>query len=66
MTPPLEQLIRNVWLCFFKVTKSDHIKSPLLKKTLSPALCEEGSACQSRNDVFAKAAPVLTSRTLLS
>ena len=66
MTPPLDQLIRTFWLCFFKVTKSDHIKSPLLKKTLSPALCEEGSACQSRNDVFAKAAPVLTSRTLLS
>lgn len=66
MTPPLDQLIRNVRLCFFNVTKSDHIKAPLLKKTLSPALCEEGSACQSRNDVFAKVAPFLTSRTRLS
>lgn len=66
MTPPLDQLIRTVRLYFFKVTKSGHIKSPLLKKTLSPALCEEGSACQSRNDLFAKAAPVLTNRTLLS
>ena len=66
MTPPLDQLIRTVRLYFFKVTKSGHIKSPILKKTLSPALCEEGSACQSRNDLFAKAAPVLTNRTLLS
>ena len=66
MTPPLDQLIRTVRLYFFKVTKSGHIKSPILKKTLSPALCEEGSACQSRNDVFANAAPVLTNRTLLS
>ncbi len=34
-------------------------------KIVEISACEEGSACQSRVDVFAEAAPVLTSRTLL-
>ena len=37
-----------------------------MNKTWNSSTAKEASACQSRLDVIAKAAPVLTSRTLLA